>query len=232
MKGVKYRFRYGYDNQYESTDNKGRPEQYSQKITRVPCVYVTNIVTIYPNGDVVRCCHDFFDKYSYGNLNDRSLFAILTSEGRKKVYDDHYNGRYMGICEKCDLNRSSLKDEMVYGFFDERDDELFAIQKKNIGDYYSQLVVSSELFERIKDKKVFLWGLGKRGQAFERVCREKGISIDFRYDKDRKFDMDLKQCLLDSEVIIASNFNIYSMVMYSYQDVLDKAINLERYCPA
>lgn len=77
LKGVKYRFGYKYDNQYGNTEHTGREIQYHKSAERIPCDYVTNKVTVYPNGDVVRCSHDFFDVTAYGNLNDMPLKNIL-----------------------------------------------------------------------------------------------------------------------------------------------------------
>jgi len=231
LKGVKYRMRYGYDNQYGSTSNKGRSEQYKLELKRVPCSYVTNIITIYPNGDVVRCCHDFFDKYTYGNIKDNSLLNIIESEERKAVFRDHLNGVFSDICSKCDLNRSTLKEEFVYGYFDEECDSIYRSQLLHKNDYYYQLANSVELIERIRDEKIFLWGYGKRGRAFEKVCHDNNVEISYKYDKKTGDEASLSSYIENSSVIIASNFNIYSMMMYTYPDVIDKTVNLERYCP-
>lgn len=100
MKGIKYRFSYKYDNQQEKTDYVG----VIKKEKRIPCDYLTNKVIVYPNGDITLCCHDFLNTVSYGNLCDKKLLDILSSEKRMKLLNNHRNLKFDGICEKCNYN--------------------------------------------------------------------------------------------------------------------------------
>lgn len=118
LKGIGYRFSYKYDNQHEETEHSGREEQYNGGRKRIPCSYVTRSIVIYSNGDVVRCCHDFFDEYSYGNLNENTLEDIIKSETRIKVFKDHMDGKYREICAKCDFNTVGSDEDFVSGMFD------------------------------------------------------------------------------------------------------------------
>lgn len=115
MKGVKYRFGYKYDNQFGDTEHAGRETQY-KNARRIPCDYVTNKVTVYPNGDIVRCSHDFFCETKYGNLKENSLKEILLGNNRQNVFRQHICGKYDGLCRNCDYNMES-SGVYVYGMF-------------------------------------------------------------------------------------------------------------------
>lgn len=117
LKGVEYRFSYKYDNQQEKTEYHGT----ITKKGRICCDYLTNKISIYPNGDVHSCAHDFLDEVSFGNLKDSTLLDILNSDKRKKLIQQHKNKVYTGICEKCDYNCEEDGDGnwFVYGKFGE-----------------------------------------------------------------------------------------------------------------
>lgn len=118
MKGVEYRFSYKYDNQQEKTEHRG----IEQKKGRVPCDYLTNKISIYPNGDVHSCAHDFHDTVSFGNLKKNNLVHILNSKKRKVLIENHKQNIFEGLCEKCDYNCEieDYNDWFVYGKFGEK----------------------------------------------------------------------------------------------------------------
>jgi len=134
LKKFKYRFSYKYDNQYENTEHKGREGKRGggkNEGRRIPCDYITNKVTVYANGDIVICSHDFLDSESYGNLNDMSLKEILESDWRKRILENALRGVYGGICEKCNYNLVGGGNEelFVYGSFGRVDNVLFQMRQ-------------------------------------------------------------------------------------------------------
>lgn len=227
LKGVRYRFSYKYDNQYESTEHKGREEQYNSMRHKVPCSYVVNGVTIYPNGDVVRCSHDFFDEYAYGNLYKDSLKQILMSEKRLKTVKEHFDGVYNEICEKCDFNMKSSGIDFVYGMFDKEENQFY---QENGHNHYAQLKHNENrlLQELPEGKKILLWGRGKRGQAFEKWCVEKNILIETYDQKEDKVDI-LNDLLNKMDIVVVSNSAIYTE-MRSRSMFSGKVIDLAEYC--
>lgn len=117
LKGVEYRFSYKYDNQQEKTEYHGT----IAKKGRICCDYLTNKISLYPNGDVHSCAHDFLDEVSFGNLEDNTLVDILKSDKRRELIQQQKNKIYVGICEKCDYNCEEDSDGnwFVYGKFGE-----------------------------------------------------------------------------------------------------------------
>lgn len=117
MVGVEYRFSYKYDNQQEKTEHKG----IEKEKRRVACDYLTNKISIYPNGDIHSCAHDFQDTMPFGNLKESSLVDILNSDRRKKMICNHKQNKFEGLCEKCDYNceMEDVNDWFVYGRFGE-----------------------------------------------------------------------------------------------------------------
>lgn len=90
-----------------------------------------------------------------------------------------------------------------------------------------------------REKPVFLWGLGNRGDAFQQFCREEGIPLqgvaDIRNDHvgsrtmyDYKI-VSTEEVLERAAVIVASNRKVCS-----YLDSMDGdwyVLDLERFCP-
>ncbi|HOY39030.1 MAG: SPASM domain-containing protein [Bacteroidales bacterium] len=66
------------------------------------CYRLLSTVVITVDGDVVPCCFDKNAKYSFGNINQRSINEILASEKakdfRKKVFNDR---KSVDICLNC-----------------------------------------------------------------------------------------------------------------------------------
>jgi len=77
---------------YESKDD----------IKRIPCSYIHVVFCFNPNGDLLRCAHDFHDSTIYGNIKDKSLQDFI----KDKAVDlqNHINRNYEGICKDCNFN--------------------------------------------------------------------------------------------------------------------------------
>jgi MoaA/NifB/PqqE/SkfB family radical SAM enzyme len=68
------------------------------------------------NGDISVCCFDFNEKLVIGNLNQSSLFDILTGEKMKHVQDVHARKAFDGcglLCDGCD-QLYDRNDALVY----------------------------------------------------------------------------------------------------------------------
>ena len=109
-----------------------------------------------------------------------------------------------------------------------------------IGYLWELQIYSEELKECISDKQhLFLWGLGKRGEAFQEFCIEENIVIQGVTDKintnignTTKYGnkiLSTDEVMYSKGFIIASNENIYHELI----DMKLKAniLNLEKYCP-
>jgi radical SAM protein with 4Fe4S-binding SPASM domain len=102
LRGVRLRTSGKLDNQHgELAVQEDGPRR------RFPCDYVTHRVTVYPDGEVVLCPHDFEGETRYGNILENPLSAILRGERRKAVLDDHRSMRFSGICRDCNYNTES-----------------------------------------------------------------------------------------------------------------------------
>lgn len=112
---------------------------------------------------------------------------------------------------------------------------------ENKMNYYWQLrAYSGEIKELLQGRAtVFLWGLGKRGVAFQRFCKETGIRIcgvtDRQNENIGNFTEFGNKIISTDEVmgsegcIVASNKEIYNELieMQLRTDIID----LEEYCP-
>lgn len=108
-------------------------------------------------------------------------------------------------------------------------------------DYLWELrLYSKELTDILQIKKeIFLWGLGKRGNAFQQFCQETGINIVGvtdkmninvgNYTKYGNKILHTKNVFDQVGIIVASNEDIYDELirMHLQSDIL----NLEKYCP-
>lgn len=67
------------------------------------CKWVFEKLYINFRGDVILCCSDFYNKFSYGNLIEQSLKDIWLSDLYKKYRVDHFmnKGRSLPLCEDC-----------------------------------------------------------------------------------------------------------------------------------
>ena len=110
---------------------------------------------------------------------------------------------------------------------------------KHIGDFLYQLLSQSEdLLEMIKDKNLYLCGIGRRGRAFLEWADRKGIAIKGVSDKHvdsleikklghetvgRKELLAMKDCM-----IVASNMDVYTEIRGKTKN---EVLNLQEYCP-
>ena len=111
----------------------------------------------------------------------------------------------------------------------------------DIGDYLKQLRANTVLADRLKDFNlpIYVWGRGKRGNAFELWCKDKNIYIEGICDK-KNCDLGKRDAFgikimstsyIESSkgLIIATNHSIYHFL----SNIADKiyVIDLEVFCP-
>ncbi len=113
---------------------------------------------------------------------------------------------------------------------------------KRIGDYYSQLKNSDQLIKVLKsnDLDLFMWGRGKRGLAFEKVCAEKRVNIDGVCDeknndigkKDEQGNIIVSTSFVRKRrcLLVATNHSIYNSIFKQIDDEI-RIVDLEMYCP-
>lgn len=111
-----------------------------------------------------------------------------------------------------------------------------------IGDYYTQMWEDDRLWDIVRgaDRDIYIWGRGKRGTDFERICFKRGIKIAGVCDRNNidigKSDefgnrvLDTKDVLTKQCILIASNKSIYKDLASHISDGV-VLINLEEYCP-
>lgn len=111
-----------------------------------------------------------------------------------------------------------------------------------IGDYYAQMKDDDRLWDIVgsADMDIYMWGRGKRGVDFERICLEKKIKIAGVCDRNNadigKSDafgndiVDTKNVEKIQCVLIASNQSVYQDLV-SHISKRATLINLEEYCP-
>lgn len=106
----KIRVSYKYDNQqHEDHTLEGyRSEK------RIPCDYLYNMLCVYPGGEVWMCAHDFRGVNKWGNVVTQSIPEVITNKGREHKLQEHIDGEYTGLCEKCNYNRPEDSDLFVY----------------------------------------------------------------------------------------------------------------------
>ena len=110
-----------------------------------------------------------------------------------------------------------------------------------IGDFRAQLEgMADDLVEKLKGyQSIVLWGMGKRGEAFQDFCVR--MNIDLMGVADRcnrnvgdftKYGfkiIDKRDALMLSDMIVASNREIYSLLLT--EDSEKQCIDLSQYCP-
>ena len=102
------RVSYKYDNQMQEDHTI---EEY-RKDKRIPCDYL-GMLSIMPNGQIVSCAHDFQGVTNYGNIFTDRIKDLLENRMRKQKRIEHYEGRYTGLCEKCNYN-TGIEGRIVY----------------------------------------------------------------------------------------------------------------------
>ncbi len=109
-------------------------------------------------------------------------------------------------------------------------------------DYLNQLRLCAEEIKKWweSQKEIYLWGLGKRGTAFQKFCREENLLLSGVADKKNNaigqrteynyLTIATKEVLSSSGIIIASNNAIYDELLVLLGNE-SRIVNLERYCP-
>ena len=131
------------------------------------------------------------------------------------------------ILERCKNNILNLSFES--NWFDE-----VSFFQEQLEIYEEELNEELRCFENI-----YLWGMGKRGVAFQKFCLkeniyiegvgdQKNIGIGSRTDQGCLI-MSTDDILNSSGVIVASNFEIYRTLLVN--DKCYKVINLQEFCP-
>lgn len=112
---------------------------------------------------------------------------------------------------------------------------------QDIFSYESQLSDNSNKFiDKLKEsEEIYLWGLGMRGQAFQKYCCEMGIHINAVSDSANKDIGEINQfgnkiistkdLLQQKGLIIACNDAVYKHL--SLCDINAEILNLQQYCP-
>lgn len=107
--------------------------------------------------------------------------------------------------------------------------------------YESQLCDNGEeLLCRLKECcEIYLWGLGKRGEAFQKFCKENDIIISAVADSENKSIgknnifgnriISTMELLKQEGTIIACNHVVYEML--EKNDTNAEVLNLQQYCP-
>jgi radical SAM protein with 4Fe4S-binding SPASM domain len=75
-------------------------------LPRIPCDYVTGMLSVNWDGRILRCCHDFEAVTAWADINTESIDSILGKEERLGQIENHRLGKYTEICEKCNYNTS------------------------------------------------------------------------------------------------------------------------------
>lgn len=79
-----------------------------------PCIMPFTDFTIYPNGAVGLCCNDVMEKTNYGNLYDKSIMEIWTSQEYQKMRmvigknREHYD-----FCKGCDFIDAGIRNMFI-----------------------------------------------------------------------------------------------------------------------
>lgn len=162
------------------------------------------------------------------------LCACTDESLQKKTYE--------ALRELCRQNEASyIRNPKLYymriGFINHSWESKWFVQNK---DYLEQLRVCAKDIDTIlaQEERIFLWGLGKRGRAFQQFCKEEGILLSGVADRENNSVgqvteygykvISTKTVLESTGVIIASNAKIYAELS---RTLGKKVVNLEQYCP-
>lgn len=102
------RVSYKVENQFG--DYFGLPEHEDRN--RIFCDYL-NGLTVMPNGQFVRCAHDFHASDNYGNIFESDIKLAAMHPDRQALREAHKRGEYPGICQRCNYNIRAA-DKLVY----------------------------------------------------------------------------------------------------------------------
>lgn len=185
-------------------------------------------------------------RYQYDEKVKKQLMRFMINSGfyhMKMFLDDNEHKEFYLLIRDRLLRNSIEKGHYnlyyVYYSFVNLPFESRWFEKKF--DYFSKLCSYSEDLKTIFQDKplLFLWGLGKRGEAFQKFCKEVNVKIDGVTDKKNEnigsfTEYGNKICSTDEirykeGIIAASNQVIYNEL--KAMQVKADIINLEEYCP-
>lgn len=164
------------------------------------------------------------------------LRASRNEEQSRKFYNDlknftieHKDEMLLSIPQYKYFQDNLLKQEYDSGWF------------LLVGDYRMQLERrADDLVKELNGyQKIVLWGMGKRGEAFQYFCRMKNIDLIGIADRSNRnvgsvteyeFKIVDKNRALDiGDVIVASNREIYCSLLAGHKGI--RCMDLSRYCP-
>lgn len=167
------------------------------------------------------------------NIGIMEIKRCANQDRCKKFYEE--SQRYLNEME---YQPNELREREMLKYW--RDKSYHTNWIDLIGDYNSQLNNNrDDLLYNLKNKgRIYVWGLGKRGQAFITFAQNNNVIIEGVYDKkgiccSLKNDINLsspEEILCSSDLIIATNAEIFE-----YLSIKNKnsaiILNLEEYCP-
>lgn len=98
------------------TENQGREYfgvDRARDNHRIPCDYLGKICVEH-DGRVAACNHDWGNKSNFGNLFNMSVAEVWRHPDRMRMTQEHFQGEFSGICEKCNYNVPA-DGKIVYG---------------------------------------------------------------------------------------------------------------------
>jgi radical SAM protein with 4Fe4S-binding SPASM domain len=78
----------------------------STESLRHPCYHIWYAPSVTSTGNIVICCADPEQKSVIGNIKNMTITEAWNSPIFKKIREEHLNGKYSGICKKCDVWKS------------------------------------------------------------------------------------------------------------------------------
>jgi len=93
------RISYKYDNQMR--EDKTLPQYKVER--RIPCDYLGKL-SIWPDGRVVSCAHDFQGVNDFGNILVDEIDDLVRNPARVSMWAAHERLEFGGLCEKCNYN--------------------------------------------------------------------------------------------------------------------------------
>ena len=160
--------------------------------------------------------------------------------GNTQIVKQYYN-TVAEIIRSSTIRTDSLQAATIINFWENNEFESYWFNM--FDDYFAQLVFFGDiLLAELIDKKIFLWGAGKRARAFLEFLKIKKIALAGICDSNKNTE-DLaklyntksflpEEVLSNNCLIVASNENVYNYlqkkVNRKYQIEL---LNLEKYSP-
>lgn len=203
-------------------------------------------------GDILEAVKWLMENLEYRGIDDNSIkkkiavflyehaaYELRVSRSAKKSREFYYDLRHF-VAEWGDGMSLSIpagryfRDNLLE---QEYDSGWFLM----MGNYGMQLERCSDdlMGELTKYQKIVLWGMGKRGKAFQHFCRMKNIDLVGIADRSNRnvggvteygfriIDKNVAPAMGD--VIVASNREIYCSILTEHGEV--QCMDLSQYCP-